>query len=344
MCAWRQPDDPARDGPEAHAGIKPPPGDGYLALNGVSVHLPIEGRSTPVVQDIAFDVGRGDLFALIGESGSGKSVTCSALLGILPDKAVVTGSALLGGSDLLERRPAGRSTPHPAMIFQNPTQSLNPVRTIGFQLVETLRRHRRLTRRQARSAARDGLADVGLDRPDRLMRSYPHHLSGGMNQRVMIALALAMQPALLVADEPTSALDVTTQRQILDLIDTVRRRCAMTVLLVTHDLSVALERADRVGVLYAGHLVECGPADTVLGAPRHPYTASLMAALPKLGAASGRIEAPEGQSPAPGQWPAGCRFAPRCSRATRHCHAVVPPEHTHAGRRYSCHHPLNTVS
>jgi peptide/nickel transport system ATP-binding protein len=282
--------------------------DAHLRLNGLSVFLPDDHGDKHIVQDVSLNVPHGELLALIGESGSGKSMTCSALAGILPARMRVQGTALLDGVDLLAAPQCAPSRSSTAIIFQNPSQCLNPVRTIGFQLVETVRMHRGLAKRQARTAALDALSDVGLDGPERLMHAYPHQLSGGMNQRVMIALALATDPRLLIADEPTSSLDVTTQRQILDLLEDLRRQRTMTVLMVTHDLSVALERADRIGVLHDGRLVETGKAGQVLTAPQHPFTRRLVAALPKLGGAQRSI-APDTVGNEPANMPQGASLA-----------------------------------
>ena len=313
-----------------------------LAVTGLSVELVGPSRVLPIVEDLAFEIGPGEFFALVGESGSGKSITCLALMNLLTKSYRMRGQAFLGEQPLIgggiDHRTARANM---AMIFQNPVQYLNPVRSIGFQLTEVVRRAAGQTRGSARRTARQLLAEVGLADPDWALSRYPHQLSGGMNQRVMIAQALAARPALLIADEPTSSLDVTMQVQILDLIDRLRRDHAMSVLFVTHDLSVAAERADRVGVLYAGHLVEQGPARSVLGKPRHRYTAGLVGSLPRFDRLDGRLPTLDGNVPLPGARPPGCRFAPRCAGATEACRTALPALRGSPDHRYACHHPVD---
>ena len=307
-----------------------------LDVRGLRVDVRSGGTVTNIVDDLSFTVSRGALFALVGESGSGKSLTCLALAGQLGGEMGVRGSATLDGRQLLSDDRLGGAV---AMIFQNPAQCLNPVRTIGFQLVETVRYAQRLDRVTARARARSLLAEVGLADGAAVMARYPHQLSGGMNQRVMIALALATEPALLIADEPTSALDVTTQARILDLLDRLRRDRRMSVLLVTHDLGVALQRADRIGVLYAGRLVETGVTASVMRVPRHHYTRALVASSAMGASARGRLPALDGAVPDPGDRPAGCAFVARCVCASLECDRGRPVLSGPATHQHACFHP-----
>lgn len=316
-----------------------------LDVRDLSVALLSSTGNLPIVEDLSFEIGPGEFFALVGESGSGKSVSCLALMGLLASHLQARGHAALCGRALVGdgARPR-RARSGAAMIFQHATQSLNPVRSIGFQLMETLRTVRRETRSTAKSSATGLLAEVGLPNPERLLAAYPHQLSGGMNQRVMIALALAVEPTLLIADEPTSSLDVTMQAQILDLLDRLRRDRGMAVLFVTHDLAVAAERADRIGVLYAGRLVELGDTQDVFSKPLHRYTAGLLASMPRFGAPETRLPALAGSVPLPGAWPSGCGFAPRCVAATDSCRAVHPAFRGEPSHRYACHHPVRQLA
>jgi peptide/nickel transport system ATP-binding protein len=279
--------------------------DGAAALHGVSL-----------------TVGRGEAVGLVGESGSGKSVTWLAALGLLPTHARVRGRARLDGLDLLQaprrtlEQVRGRRI---AMIFQDPASCLNPVHRIGRQLDEALRLHRGLAGAVAAAEARRLLDRVGIADAARRLGDYPHELSGGMNQRVMIAIALAGRPELLVADEPTTALDATVQAQILALIDDIRRDAGMALVLISHDLGVIAERTERVAVMYAGRIVESGPAASLFSAPAHPYTRGLLAAIPALEGPRRRLATIPGQVPDPARLPPGCSFAPRCAQADSRC-------------------------
>jgi peptide/nickel transport system ATP-binding protein len=288
-----------------------------------------------VVNGLSYTVGAGETVAVVGESGSGKSVSVLALMGLLPARvATVTGRALLHGEDLLsmsrERLRQVRG-PGVGMVFQDPMTSLNPVLTIGRQLVEGIRAHDEVGKDAARSRAADLLAEVGLPDPRRALDRYPHELSGGMRQRVMIAIALSNSPSLLIADEATTALDVTVQAQILDLVASLQADHGTGVVWITHDLGVVAGIADRVLVMYGGRCVEDGTADDVLERPRHPYTRGLLGALPDLAAQPVDGEPLElatvpGTPPAPTDLPSGCVFWPRCPvRSDPRCETEQPP-------------------
>jgi peptide/nickel transport system ATP-binding protein len=279
------------------------------------------------LRGIDLDVAPGEAVGLVGESGCGKSVTWLAALGLLPGRAAVTGSVRLGGEELLGAPPAvldrvrgGRV----AMIFQDPVSSLNPVHRIGAQIAEALGLHRGMDRAAAWVEAKRLLDQVGLPDAARRREAYPHELSGGQNQRVMIAMALAGRPELLVADEPTTALDVTIQAQILDLLRSLRRETGMALVLISHDLGVVADMVDRVAVMYAGRIVEQAPAGRLFAAPVHPYTQGLLGALPPLDGPRRRLAAIPGRVPEPWAMPAGCAFAPRCGHVMEACGTIDP--------------------
>lgn len=284
---------------------------------------------TEVLRGVDLTLRRGELFALVGESGCGKSLTALSILGLLPPEARVTRGEvhLAGVGDLLtlpeaERRPLrGRRI---GMIFQEPASALNPVLTIGFQIIESLRQRRSLGRRQARAEAQRLLERVAMPEPRERLDAYPHQLSGGQQQRAMIAMALACEPDLLLADEPTTALDVTVQAQVLDILLGLQHDLGLTVLLITHDLGVVAQVSDRVGVMYAGQVVEQAPVETLFARPQHPYTRALLASVPRLGSRD-LPEGIPGQVPEPGQLPSGCAFHPRCAEALERCSRGAPP-------------------
>jgi oligopeptide/dipeptide ABC transporter ATP-binding protein len=283
-----------------------------------------------VVEGVNLDLAAGETLALVGESGSGKSVTALALLGLLPPRGVsVRGSVQFDEVDLLTvsqqqlRAIRGRRI---AMVFQDPMTALNPMLTVGRQLTEGMRVHLGLGRRAARDRAVELLADVGVPDPARRLRAHPHELSGGLRQRVMIAMALACEPAVLIADEPTTALDVTVQAQILDVVDRMRQRLGTAVIWISHDLGVVAGIADRVAVMYAGRILEEAGVDELFAAPRHPYTRALLGARPVLGQRRARLDAIDGRPPDPVERPLGCTFRPRCPvAADRRCDTQVPP-------------------
>jgi peptide/nickel transport system ATP-binding protein len=305
-------------------------------------NLTVSFDGAPAVRGVDLMVRPGEALGLVGESGSGKSVTWLAALRLLPKKAVVGGRVLLDGRDILtlpepdvERIRGGRV----AMIFQDPASALNPVLRIRRQMAEVLALHRGLSGAAIGAEAKRLLDLVGIPDAAGRLDSYPHEMSGGQNQRVMIAMALAGAPDLLIADEPTTALDVTIQAQILDLLTLVRREMRMALVLISHDLGVVAETCDRVAVMYAGGIVEQGAASDLFDTPRHPYTRGLLDALPTLDATA-RLVAIPGVVPDPRAMPPGCTFAPRCSHVAPHCMTVAPVLHTVApGRWVACARP-----
>ncbi len=295
------------------------------------------------VDGVSFQVEQGKTLAIVGESGCGKSITALSLLQLVPEPAgyIEGGRILFEGRDLLDltwdqmRRVRGDDI---AMIFQEPMTSLNPTFTIGYQLVEAMTMHGKFTGAQARQRAKDLLARVGLQDPAQALRQYPHELSGGMRQRVMIAIALSNEPKLLIADEPTTALDVTVQAQILALIRDLQREQNMGVLLITHDLGIVAETSEEVAVMYAGQIVEYGPTSAIFHEPRHPYARGLFASLPARGRRGQDLATLEGIVPPPTAWPPACRFEPRCAYRWDTC-AQVPPKYHPADsdRPVRCH-------
>lgn len=301
-----------------------------LDVTDLRTHFHTRGGVYRAVDGVSFSVERGETLGIVGESGSGKSVTCYSLMGLVPQPPgrIASGRALFDGTDLLHCSPAEARAirgKRIAMIFQDPSSCLNPVHRIGWQLVEALRLHRGLHGKAAEAEALRLLDQVGIADARRRLQDYPHLLSGGLNQRVMIAMALAGQPDLLVADEPTTALDATIQAQILALLSGIRRDTGMALVLISHDLGVVAENVDRVAVMYAGRLVEEAPGADLFGAARHPYTQGLLAALPSLTGPRQRLAAIPGTVPDPWNVPAGCRFAPRCPVAETRCASVPPP-------------------
>ena len=282
------------------------------------------------VDGVSFDMGEGEAVGIVGESGGGKTVTALSILGLVPDPPgrILPGSSIrYRGEELVaagERRLRTVRGNEISMIFQEPTAALNPVRTVGSQIVEGLRLHRGMNASNARDAAVELLEEVGIDEAGARIRAYPHEFSGGMQQRVMIAMALACEPSLLIADEPTSALDVTIQAQILDLIERVSRDRGMATLLITHDVAVVAESCDRVLVMYGGQIVEAGLTGEVLKDPQHPYTRGLLESLPALGRPDERLTEIPGSAPSPTSWPDGCRFNPRCGDVMERCRAESP--------------------
>jgi peptide/nickel transport system ATP-binding protein len=280
------------------------------------------------VDGVSFTVESGQVLGIVGESGSGKSVTCLTVMGLNdPKSTTTTGEVLFRGEDLLKasrRRLREIRGNEIAMIFQDPMTSLNPVHKIGTQLEEALNLHQNVTRKQARARALEMLKAVGIPRPERRIDDYPHQFSGGMRQRVMIAMSLINSPDLLIADEPTTALDVTTQAQILSLLKRLQEEFGSAVIMITHDLGVVAETADEVLVMYAARIAEQGPVDAIFSQPRHPYTWGLMGSLPRLDVAVERLEQIPGQPPSLLRPPSGCRFNPRCRYAMARCIAEVP--------------------
>ena len=281
-----------------------------------------------VVEDVGFDLAPGEILGVVGESGSGKSITALSILRLVPLPGRVSGSIAFAGTDLMAlpepqmREIRGRDI---AMIFQEPMTSLNPVFTCGDQVMEALLHHRALDRTAARAEALKLLKLVEIPSAEQRLDDYPHQLSGGMRQRVMIAMALACRPKLLLADEPTTALDATIQAQILDLLRGLQREFGMAVILITHDLGVVSDVAHRVLVMYGGKVVETAPSEAIFARPFHPYTEGLLASIPRLEGPIERLDAIPGQVPPPDAMPPGCRFAPRCRYAADLCRAAPPP-------------------
>jgi len=282
------------------------------------------------VDDVSFDLAEREVLGIVGESGSGKSVTALSIMGLLPKPParVVAGSIRFAGEDLLALSERGLRRvrgPGIGMIFQEPMTSLNPLFSIGNQLVETIRAHERLSPRACRARAIAMLAKVGIAAPERRLDDYPHQLSGGMRQRVMIAMALACNPKLLIADEPTTALDVTIQAQILELLLGLRDEFGMAVIIITHNMGVVAEMADRVLVMYAGKIVERAGVDDLFEKPAHPYTRGLLDSIPAIDETRTRLRTIPGMLPNPAALPPGCRFAPRCAWQIAACNAGNPP-------------------
>ena len=298
-----------------------------LEVRNLSVSFATPEGPLQAVDGISFSLERGAVLGLVGESGCGKSATASALCGLLPPLASTGGSVRLSGQELASlpeegwRPLRGRRI---SMVFQDPMSSLNPLLSVGEHLEETLRAHQDLSRPAAREAAKEWLRRVGIPDPAARLSSYPHELSGGMRQRVMIALALCPGPDLLVADEPTTALDVTIQAQILELLATLREELGMAMIFITHDLGVVERVADRIIVMYAGRIAEEGPAAELLATPRHPYTHGLLASVPGFRPRHGRLPSIPGSVPSPRDWPSGCRFHPRCGKADDSCREDAP--------------------
>jgi oligopeptide/dipeptide ABC transporter ATP-binding protein len=289
------------------------------------------------VRQLSFSIAAGEVLGLVGESGSGKSVTSLAILGLLPPAAIVSGEITFQNGSADGNRPTQLTTLRPdqllqirgsriAMIFQEPMTALNPVMRVGDQIAEAVRAHHRVSKSEAWSRAVEGLRDVAITDPEQRARSYPHQLSGGMRQRVMIAMAIVNHPQLLIADEPTTALDVTIQQQILDLLNDLRHKFGLAMLFISHDLAVVSQVADRVAVLYAGNLVELGAKKDIFYAPAHPYTQGLLRAIPTLVTdRSIPLSTIEGTVPPLAQLPAGCPFEPRCSQRIAACAVGLPP-------------------
>jgi peptide/nickel transport system ATP-binding protein len=321
-----------------------------LAVDDLRVQFPLRHGVVKAVDGVSFSVARGEVLGLVGESGSGKSVTGFAILGLVdPPGRIVAGSVRLSGEELVGqpeaalRRRRGRDL---AMVFQDPMTTLNPVLRVGTQMIEAITAHERVTPRAARARARDALAAVGIAAPEERLAAYPHQLSGGMRQRVAIAIALLHRPALVIADEPTTALDVTIQSQIVAVMQALCAEAGTALVWITHDLALVSGFADRIAVMYAGRIVEQGPADAVLTAPMHPYTRGLIGSLPETGRRGVPLDQIPGLPPSPLSLPHGCAFAPRCPRADAACD-VAPGAVAHPdGRTARCWHPhaaLETV-
>jgi oligopeptide/dipeptide ABC transporter ATP-binding protein len=297
------------------------------------------------VDDVSFTLDRGETLSLVGESGCGKSVTALSIMRLVsPPGRIVDGEVLFEGRDLVklgEGEMRGIRGDEIAMIFQDPMTSLNPVYTVGEQIAEAIRLHRGVSKREAWSQAIEGMRDVAIPAPQVRAKNYPHEMSGGMRQRIMIAMALACDPKLLIADEPTTALDVTIQAQILDLLAELREKRNLALLLITHDLGIVAETSDRVAVMYAGKIVELTSVRELFRTPRHPYTEGLLRAVPQLEEMNGekkrRLHTIEGVVPNPMNLPPGCRFAPRCEHAREKCkESEIPLVEIDSGHSTRC--------
>jgi peptide/nickel transport system ATP-binding protein len=316
--------------------------DGVLDIDGLCTEFRIDGTWRRAVDGVSLQVDHGETLALVGESGCGKSITALSVMGLVPSPSgrIAAGSIRLEGQELvglpderLDRLRGDRM----AMIFQEPMTSLNPVMTIGDQVAEALVLHRGLSKAEADRTALAVLEEVKIPSAARRFHDYPHQFSGGMRQRVMIAIALACEPALLLADEPTTALDVTIQAQVLGLLADLKARHGMAMLFITHNLGVVAQIADRVAVMYAGQIVEQGPVERIFAAPAHPYTRALFAAIPRMDVEDQELAAIAGRVPPLDAMPAGCRFAPRCALARAGCEApqaLAPFAPSHLAR---CH-------
>jgi peptide/nickel transport system ATP-binding protein len=302
-------------------------GEPLLEVRGLSVAFDAPRGRVTVVEGVDLDVARGEVVGVVGESGSGKSATALALMRLLPPSGRVTGSVKLSGRELTTlpesemRLVRGREM---GMIFQEPMSSLNPVYPVGFQIAEVLEEHFGRSRGEASEEAIRLLDLVGIPAARERARSYPHEISGGMRQRVMIAIAMACRPRLLIADEPTTALDVTIQAQILSLMRELGSRFGTAIFFVSHDMGVIASMADRVVVMYAGRIVEVGDVERVFSAPRHPYTRLLLGSVPRVGVRRERLQAIPGAAPSPREYPPGCRFHPRCPERFDRCSVEAP--------------------
>ena len=321
-----------------------------LSVDDVVVDLPTPRGNLRAVDHVDLKVGAGRTLGVVGESGCGKTMLSRAILQLLPKKAKLSGRVMFDGQDLLQLSPEklrklrGRSL---AVVFQDPMTSLNPVLTIGTQLIETLQEHLELDAGTAKKRSAELLAAVGIPAPEQRLQQYPHQLSGGMRQRVAIAIALSCEPKLLIADEPTTALDVTIQAQILDLLAREQRRRHMAMILITHDLGVVAGRTDEVAVMYAGRVVERAPTPALFKKMRMPYTEALLAALPKIDAAPHTpLPAISGRPPDPTRPLKGCSFSPRCRYADGRCHNEKPAlaEAESREHQYACFHPIETCA
>jgi oligopeptide/dipeptide ABC transporter ATP-binding protein len=316
-----------------------------LEVEGLEVTFAGRGRPVHAVDGVSYSVYPGRTLAIVGESGSGKTVSCRAVMGLLPPAAAITGSVRFAGTQLIglsdDQLRAHRGADI-AMVFQDPARSLNPTMRIGSQIAEAVRAHRPVSKAQAREQAVALLRLVRIPLPEQRCTEYPHQLSGGMRQRVMIAIALACRPRLLIADEATTALDVTTQAQIMELLLELQAELGMTLMLISHDLGLAASYADEVIVMYAGRIVEQAPAPRLFSRVRMPYTQALLEAIPRLERpAHSPLPVIGGRPPDLSALPAGCSFAPRCRHAADDCRAAEPPLAEHEpGHRWACWHPV----
>ena len=317
-----------------------------LEIENLSVDFSSRDSVMHAVEGVSLSLDAGDVLGIVGESGSGKSVTMMALMGLVAYPGRVTANKLkFDGHDLLKLSPRERSRltgKDLAMIFQDPTTSLNPCFTVGFQLAETLKLHLGMDGKAARNRSIELLEQVGIPAPESRLKSYPHQMSGGMNQRVMIAMAIACNPKLLIADEPTTALDVTIQAQILDLLRSLQKERGMALVLITHNMGVVSQMAQRIAVMYAGQIMEERRANDLFAAPRHPYTEALMAAMPERSDGRSRLATIPGMVPGLYDRPKGCLFSPRCAHVRDSCRSQRPPLDAHGAEgQVRCLFPLS---
>jgi len=314
--------------------------DPLLEIRDLRIAFPQPPGMADAVRGVSLDVGPGEAVGVVGESGSGKTLTALAVMRLIdPPGRIVGGAVRFRGRDILAlsdaecRRMRGSEV---SMIFQDPLTSLNPAFTIGQQLTDVIMTHQHVSRRAARARAADVLSIVGIPAPARRLASYPHEFSGGMRQRVLIGMAVACRPRLLIADEPTTALDVTIQAQVIALIRRLRAELGLSVLFITHNLDLVAEFCDRVAVMYAGAIMEEGPTEALFSAARHPYTQALLRCVPRLGDTGAALETIDGAPPPLGTAIAGCAFASRCPIVMERCRTEVPPLRPVAGQRVAC--------
>jgi oligopeptide/dipeptide ABC transporter ATP-binding protein len=312
-----------------------------FSVRDLRVSFTRDGRSFEAVRGISLHVDHGEVLGIVGESGSGKSVGMLSALGLQPKTATVTGSARFKGRELVGMPRSQLRTlrgSRIAMIFQDPLSSLNPVMTVGAQIAETIRLHNAgVSKKAAMDRAAELLSLVAIPQPDRRIHQFPHEFSGGMRQRVMIAMAVANDPDLLIADEPTTALDVTVQAQIMDVLTDLRKRLNLGLILITHDLGVLAGHADRVAVVYSGEIVEQAGVDDLFARPAHPYTRGLIASIPNMAEEKERLFSIDGAPPPLGKLPGGCAFHPRCPQAQEICRHTAPPVRADGAHTAACH-------
>ena len=316
-----------------------------LDVKELSVHFGDKNTPFKAVDRISYQVAQGEVLGIVGESGSGKSVSSLAIMGLIDHPGRVSAESLqFENTDLLtleskaKRQLIGADV---AMIFQDPMTSLNPAYTVGFQIMEALKTHEGGTKKARKDRTLELLRLVGIPDPESRIDVYPHQLSGGMSQRVMIAMAIACRPKLLIADEPTTALDVTIQAQIMELLLELQKKECMSLILITHDLALVAEAADRIIVMYAGQIVEEGTSKDIFREPKHPYTQALLRSLPEFAKGKSRLESLQGVVPGKYDRPTGCLLNPRCPYATEYCRQVEPQLHHIGSRKVKCHTPLN---
>lgn len=317
-------------------------GERLLTVDNLKTTFMIHKTKVEAVRGASIHVDDGDILAVVGESGSGKSVLMKSIMGLLPENAQTTADSLVYmGRNLLEfsaderRKMRGKEF---AMIFQDPMTALNPLKKIGAHLTEVLMRYRKLNKKQAREEAIEALRKVGIPSPEKRLDQYPHEFSGGMRQRVLIAMALCCKPKLLIADEPTTALDVTIQAQVLAMIDELREKLGTAMILITHDLGIVAQMCDNVAIMYAGEIIEIGSVEDIYsGEMQHPYTTGLFGSLPDLETKAERLRPIDGLMPDPTDLPVGCKFSPRCPRCMDICRTLPPEFHTCGTHKVACH-------